>query len=405
MQSRLLVPAALVPPLALLFALAEGRVPAVRPGQRPAREPMATIVVRNPLPYAREDVVAAWVPMNQGFLHVRGPDGRTTRLEPVWDETLRNAPRPDAPTTDLPLERVLFVAKLPARGIASYDVEQSGGLSERPAGTKPKPFTGPSARDPYAYTPVDNGFKGRRLENARLRVTIDEAGDIASIVDKASGRETLSAPVRLDRWGERPDRAAPERFVGPAELRGVENGPARAAIEIVRESDGSRLVQTVRLAGGAADSVVEVENRFDWKPSEVHPGGPFVGYRASFRLPMPQGRGVYGDEGGSSPDPNGGPRKDGSPFRGWIDLAGVDGGDGVGVFNPDGMAPDRSEDGALRLAFHPRQTDDGHGKRGRESVVRFDLVPHAGDWRKGKLPELYERLTRPIQAFTALPPR
>ena len=48
------------------------------------------------------------------------------------------------------------------------------------------------------------------------------------------------------------EQAAPRAYVsGPAKIRIVEKGPVRVAIEVSRETEGSRrFVQTVRLVGG-----------------------------------------------------------------------------------------------------------------------------------------------------------
>lgn len=46
----------------------------------------------------------------------------------------------------------------------------------------------------------------RSLENARYRVTLNDAGDIASVFDKDAKRELLSGPTRLDFLSESPSR-------------------------------------------------------------------------------------------------------------------------------------------------------------------------------------------------------
>ncbi len=41
------------------------------------------------------------------------------------------------------------------------------------------------------------------------------------------------------------EQAAPRAYVGgPAEIRIVENGPVRVALEVTRETEGSKFVQT-----------------------------------------------------------------------------------------------------------------------------------------------------------------
>ena len=77
-------------------------------------------------------------------------------------------------------------------------------------------------------------------------------GDVASIFDKSLGKELLAAPARLAISYDNPEhwpawnmdwdqeQAAPKAYVsGPAKIRVVENGPARVAVEVSRETAGS----------------------------------------------------------------------------------------------------------------------------------------------------------------------
>ena len=103
------------------------------------------------------------------------------------------------------------------------------------------------------------------LENARYRVIVDKSGDVSSIVDKKTNKEILSAPVRLAFQTEKPkqwpawnmdweDQQKPPRSYvsGPAKVRIVERGPVRVALEITRESEGSKFVQKIQLSAGEA---------------------------------------------------------------------------------------------------------------------------------------------------------
>ena len=98
-----------------------------------------------------------------------------------------------------------------------------------------------------------------RLENARYRVSISREGDVTSIFDKSLHKELLSAPFRLAISNDAPrqwpawnmdfdqEQAAPRAYVGgPAKIRVVEDGPVRVAVEVTRETEGSKFVQTVR---------------------------------------------------------------------------------------------------------------------------------------------------------------
>ena len=136
------------------------------------------LVVQNPLSIAREDVVEATVPIaGSGPVTVFGPDG-----QPVPTQVVGKAPesQPDArglidsnryPTAT----RILFLAKVPANGFATFDA--------RPVAAK------------QMATVV---AEGRTIDSPRFKVTINEAGNIASVYDKANAKECLKAPAGFD---------------------------------------------------------------------------------------------------------------------------------------------------------------------------------------------------------------
>jgi len=98
-----------------------------------------------------------------------------------------------------------------------------------------------------------------RLANGRLEVRIAEDGTLASLVDRASGRELLAGPgnrlvahADLPRFFEAweldpddPEGAADLELEAPAEV--IETGPVRAAIRLRRGVPGLRVVQDLRL--------------------------------------------------------------------------------------------------------------------------------------------------------------
>ena len=116
------------------------------------------------------------------------------------------------------------------------------------------------------------------LENALLRVEIDAHGDISQIFDKLEGRELLAAPVGLeilDNFSDRfpsweiryEDTARPARtrVAGAVRIVDIERGAARVAVTLAREAEGSRFVQTISLAAGAAGDHVVIDTAIDWR--------------------------------------------------------------------------------------------------------------------------------------------
>ncbi len=87
------------------------------------------------------------------------------------------------------------------------------------------------------------------LENARYKVQLNPEGDVSSVFDKQLNKELLAAPIRLELSNDTPkqwpawnmdfdqEQAAPVAYVGgPAQIRIVESGPVRVALEVTREA-------------------------------------------------------------------------------------------------------------------------------------------------------------------------
>jgi len=55
-----------------------------------------------------------------------------------------------------------------------------------------------------------------------------------------------------------------------SKTRVVENGPARVAIEVERETEDSKFVQTISLAAGDSGNRVEFRNVIDWKTKQAN---------------------------------------------------------------------------------------------------------------------------------------
>ncbi|HLP66110.1 MAG TPA: glycoside hydrolase family 38 C-terminal domain-containing protein, partial [Rhizobium sp.] len=116
----------------------------------------------------------------------------------------------------------------------------------------------------------------RHIENERLTVRFDDAGRIASIRDKKTGREVLKPgragnrlqafrdmPAQFDAWdidSDFEDQAFEIDALVGAEV--VERGPLRAAVRFEWRYESSRIVQVVSLEAGARQ--VEIDCFIDW---------------------------------------------------------------------------------------------------------------------------------------------
>ncbi len=116
-----------------------------------------------------------------------------------------------------------------------------------------------------------------RLENDHLAIRFDAKGEIASILDKATGRELIAPGQTANRLVAYEDKSMnwdawdidwyfEEQFWplsdSPVTVTVAETGPHRAALRIERRYRASTIVQVVSLARGAR--MVEFDTFIDW---------------------------------------------------------------------------------------------------------------------------------------------
>jgi len=335
------------------------------------------VVIYNPLSIEREDVVEA-------TLLYKGPTPRAVRV--IGPDRVAVPGQVVSGTLDT--LKVLFLAKVPSVGFAVYDVQSASPAAGRTA---------------LAVT-------DSTLENARYRVRLDRNGDVASIFDKRARRELLSGPARLAFLRDKPrawpawntdwtDRQKPPiGYVGgPARVRIVERGPVRVALEVVRESGGSRFAQTIRLAAGAAGDRVEFLDRIEWQGRECD-------LKAVFPLAVSNPRATYNWEVGTIERGNNDPKKYEVPSHQWFDLTDTTGTYGVTVLTGSKYGSDKPDDRTLRLtllrtpgvgsSYQDQATQDW----GRHEIL-YGLAGHEGDWRRGDACWQAMRLDQPLVPF------
>jgi len=338
------------------------------------------IVVYNPLSIAREDVVEARLPDLKGDVVVFGPDGKTVPSQREGD-------------------KILFVAKVPPVGWAVYDVVRDG--------RRGVAFKKPTLR--VHLRPPD----GATLENACYRVSINGNGDIAGIFDKKSEREVLAAPARLALQTENPhdwpawnmdwaDQQKPPRgyVSGPATMHIVEDGPARVALEVTRETEGSRFVQTIRLAAGDGGNRIEIDNAIDWRTEAA-------ALKASFPLIASNKLATYNWEVGTIQRGNNDEKKFEVASHQWFDLSDAKG--GMTVLTDSKYGSDKPDDHTLRLTllYTPGLSANGRAYSDQASQdwghheFVYGLAAHAGDWRSEGTDWQALRLSQPLIAFVS----
>jgi len=329
------------------------------------------IVVYNPLNIDREDVVETTMTWAGEPVDVIGPDGRRVPSQVEGG-------------------KLLFLAKAPSVGYAVYSIQR---FSERAAASTLK--VSPTA-----------------LENQRYRIALNVDGDVSSIFDKQLNRELLAAPMRLAIKNDTPaqwpawnmdwtdQQKAPRAYVsGKAQVRVVENGPVRVAVEVARETEGSKFTQTIRLSAGDAGNRVEFSNVIDWKTANAN-------LKATFPLTAANAKATYNWDVGTIERGNNDERKFEVPSHQWFDLTDHSGKFGVTILSDCKYGSDKPDDTTLRLTLlrtpgiAPRAgyADQSTQDWGHHEII-YGLAAHAGDWRREQTDWQAQRLNQPLIVF------
>jgi alpha-mannosidase len=332
------------------------------------------IVVFNPLNIDREDLVEASVNFAGGMpkaVRVIAPDGKEVPAQ------ISNG-------------KVIFVAKAPSVGYAVYDVQP-----------------GASAAGATKLKVSENS-----LENQYYRVKLNADGDVASIFDKLISKELLAAPARLAISYDNPlhwpawnmdwdqEQAAPKAYVGgPAKIRVVENGPARVAVEVSRETGGSKFVQTISLSAGDAGKRVEFANAIDWNTRESN-------LKATFPLVASNQMATYNWDIGTIERPSAEPKKFEVPSHQWIDLTDMSGEFGATILTDCKNGSDKPNDHTIRLTLiRTPGTRGGYADQGTQDIGHHEFIygiaGHAAGWRQSQTDWQAQRLNDSLIAFEA----
>ncbi len=334
--------------------------------------PGVPVMVFNPLSISRKDNVKAFIPeelVNAESIAVFNAKGKEvpSQITVGFDGK----------------SRILFQADLPPVGAAVYSIRKGKSKIKKSELIVRKDY----------------------LENNQFKVSIDENGDISSIFDKKIGKELLEKPIQLE-FGENfpdvkpawriywKDIKQPARSVltNPSSIKIVEDGPLRVAIEVVRENEGSKITQRIRLSAGDDGSRVETENLIDWKSR-----GTLL--KAAFHLTAKSPEATYNLDLGTIKRGNRNEKQYEVPSHGWIDLTDNSGNFGVSILTGAKYGSDKVDDNTLRLTLiHGPDTKDSKQEvldDGSMSEMRWQdwgrhqftyaVTGHKGDWCEGKI--------------------
>ncbi|ODT66707.1 MAG: hypothetical protein ABS75_26430 [Pelagibacterium sp. SCN 63-23] len=244
----------------------------------------------------------------------------------------------------------------------------------------------------------------KRLENALLRVTFDDKGEISSIFDKTRNRETLAPggranrliayedkPMNWDAWDI--DRYFEEQYWpladGKASIAVVETGPHRAAIRVERTYRASRVVQVISLAAGARQ--IEFDTFIDWqeRAQVIKAQFPFDLNISEIRSEIQFGHVKRPTHRNTTWDRA---RFEASMHR-WVDLSEAD--FGIALINDSKYAYDCHEQ-SVRLTLVRGSTFPSPDADLGEHRIRYGLFVHEGVADLAQVHRAAERFNNPI---------
>ena len=287
--------------------------------------------------------------------------------------------------------RIAFAAEVGAVGYAVYDLRMQGA----------------AVRSSLKATP-------NSLENRIYKLTLDANGDIASVLDKRSGRELVQdgKAFRLamftenkstdwpawEIWKETIDRA-PEAVADDVVISVAEQGPLRATLKVSRRHGKSTFVQYISLTEGAADDRIDIRNEVDWQSENAL-------LKAEFPMSVSNPEAAYDLGLGYIRRGNNTPTAYEVYAQQWADLTDRDGAYGVAVMNDCKYGWDKPDDHTLRLTLLHTPTPGRHYKyQSRQDIGRhvftYSIVGHTGDPVAGRIASKAESLNQPLAAYAA----
>jgi len=240
------------------------------------------------------------------------------------------------------------------------------------------------------------------LENALLRVEINDAGDITRIYDKQVNREVLAPnttgnallafedrPMNFDAWDidifyeDRTDKVE-----GIESIAITEHGPLRVALEIHRKYRSSEIYQKIYLYRDSKR--LDFNTWVDW---HEHHTLLKVAFPVNVMSPMA----TFDVQWGNVQRPtHRNTSWDWARFETcahkWADLS--EGNYGVALLNDCKYGYD-IHDNVIRLTLLKSATSPDPNADQGEHLMTYSLLPHEGDWRQEVVPAAYD-LNNPI---------
>ncbi|MDT0642763.1 glycoside hydrolase family 38 C-terminal domain-containing protein [Zunongwangia sp. F363] len=338
-----------------------------------------SVSVYNPVAFDREDVVTAELEFEKMPQNIQ-----------VFDKNQNELPSQVISKEGKKL-KIIFLAQVPSVGVSVFDVRSSD--------------------KSYRRASQELQVTENSLENRNYKVVFDKNGDITSIYDKNLQKELLLKPARLEFLFEKPSRwpawnmdwedrqNSPIDFLdSDAEIKIVEQGPVRVALEIIRQKRNSKITQVISLSAGNPGNRIEFDNKLNWQSKEVS-------LKASFPFSAENEKATYNLGVGAVERENNDPKKYEVPSKGWFDLTDKSGEYGISILQDSKFGSDKPDDNTLRLTLlYTPGIDDGrfwHQATQDWGIhdIRFALHPHRNVVQKSETAKQAEFFEKPLIAY------
>lgn len=229
---------------------------------------------------------------------------------------------------------LLFDADVPATGMAVYGVKAAGNKKMAAAAA------------------------GRTIQSSRYQLTVDDFGDVVSLIDKKNNRQLVANgkslrlvvfdDCRSERW---PAWEILKRTLDKAPLPvhdgvqiSVEPGTLRQTLVIKKKYGESDIIQRIHLYEGAQADRIDFENEVDWRSLNAL-------LKAEFPLSVANAEATYDIGLGSVRRGNNRDNSFEVYAHEWTDLTDRKGDYGVTLLNDSRYGWDKPADNTLRLSL------------------------------------------------------
>ncbi len=284
--------------------------------------------------------------------------------------------------------RLLVEATVPANGYAVYDVRLSG------EGRKV------------------SAVEATSIENSLYKLTLNENGDIASLLDKKNNKELVKAgkAIRLALFTENESfewpaweilkktvDATPISITEDVKMTLCENGALRKTLCVEKRHGDSFFRQYIHLYEGILAHRIDFTNEVDWQSANAL-------LKAEFPLNLNNEKATYDLGVGSVQRGNNSLTAYEVYAQYWADLTDANGSYGVSIMNDSKYGWDKPDNNTLRLTLlHTPKTKSNYAYQDRQDFGRhtftYSLVGHTGALDVVRTRENAELLNQRIKAF------